>query len=41
MAEGEVRDVLKVLIVYLAVFVFIWVLVFRELLTRGVISGGG
>ncbi len=41
MAEGEVRDVLKVLIVYLAVFVFIWVLVFRELLTRGVISGAG
>ena len=41
MAEGEVRDTIKVLLVYLAVFIFIWVLVFRELLVRGVISGAG
>ncbi len=41
MAEGEVKDVLKVLLIYLAVFVLIWVIVFRELLVRGVISGAG
>jgi hypothetical protein len=39
--EGEVRDVIKVLLVYIAVFALIWIIVFRELLVRGVISGGG
>ena len=39
--ESEVRDVIKILLVYISVFVLIWVLVFRELLIRGVISGGG
>ena len=39
--EVEVRDVLKVLLVYLAIFVLVWMSVFTTMLERGVISGTG
>ncbi len=39
--EVEVKDVLKILLVYLAVFVLIWMSVFTTMLERGVISGTG
>jgi len=39
--QPEVRDTIRILIVYIALFALVWVIVFRELISRGVISGAG
>ncbi|MCE4617167.1 MAG: hypothetical protein F7C32_01085 [Desulfurococcales archaeon] len=37
----EVRSTIWVLLVYAGLFILFWIVLFRELLVRGVISGGG